>query len=228
MKTLVIAPHMDDETLGVGGAIWKMRNEGCEVVVMAITAGVGQDEWDEFAEKRMHEFGDAAETLRFNPMDERYYNHNEFFGMDQALDDVHLPELARFIEEFVWIEKPDSIMMPFIGDLNRDHRVVAEATLLACRPHKYVGTIAMYEVPETTSIGLQPFRPNIYIDIGTTLDGFQPLQRKLEAVRCYESQREPDRHPRSERSVEAIAKTRGSESGFFAAEALQMVRSQIR
>src|SRR5690349_10233162 len=43
MKVLVIAPHADDETIGVGGTIAKYASQGHEVTVSVIT-GHGNDE----------------------------------------------------------------------------------------------------------------------------------------------------------------------------------------
>ena len=38
MKTLVIAPHPDDETLGVGGTIIKRIKKGHKVALLLITS----------------------------------------------------------------------------------------------------------------------------------------------------------------------------------------------
>ena len=44
MKVVVIAPHNDDEILGVGGTMAKLAKQGHEVVVCEVTAGNLDDE----------------------------------------------------------------------------------------------------------------------------------------------------------------------------------------
>jgi LmbE family N-acetylglucosaminyl deacetylase len=79
---------------------------------------------------------------------------------DQALDTVPFKDIILQVEYYVGKFKPTIVYCPFIGDLNRDHRIVAEAVMVACRPYKEnAPKVFMYEINGTTDIGLMPFVP---------------------------------------------------------------------
>ena len=67
---------------------------------------------------------------------------------------------ARVPEEFINEIKPDVVYTNFIGDLNKDHRLVSEATMVACRPYKEHAPkeVWMYRIPGTTELGLREFK----------------------------------------------------------------------
>ena len=48
---------------------------------------------------------------------------------------------------------------------------------------------------------------------------------KVKAIEAYKSEARPDPHPRSKEVLKALAKVRGSESGFYLAEAFMLQRS---
>src|SRR6184192_3979679 len=64
------------------------------------------------------------------------------------------------------------------------------------------------------------FAPNVFVDISDELD------RKLDAMRCYESELRPPPHPRSLRSLEQRAAYWGSVANMPAAEALALLRTR--
>ena len=68
-----------------------------------------------------------------------------------------------------------------------------------------------------TRSGKHPFDPNVFIDIGST------IQAKLDALQCYEVELRDYPHPRSLEAVENRAKVFGCEVGFRYAEAFQLL-----
>ena len=76
-------------------------------------------------------------------------------------------------------------------------------------------TLLCGEVPSSTGY-LKPtqFEPNLYIDIGES-----ELEAKIAAMESYRGEARPGPHPRSAKVLRALAKVRGSESGFYFAEA---------
>ena len=51
--------------------------------------------------------------------------------------------------------------------------------------------------------------------------------RKLQALRCYETEARAFPHPRSEAAIRLLAQRRGIESGFALAEAFLILRDRI-
>ena len=65
------------------------------------------------------------------------------------------------------------------------------------------------------------FWPQLFVDVTETMD------RKIEALGCYETEMRAFPHARSCDAVSALAKLRGSQSGLEGAEAF-MIRREIR
>ena len=105
-----------------------------------------------------------------------------------------------------------------------DHKMVTDAAMVALRP-KYahrVSRVYCYETLSETGLNTptaeNAFIPNVYEDISEFLD------KKLEAMRFYQSQLHPFPDLRSEESIEALAKFRGATVNVKAAEAFMLVR----
>ncbi|MCX7047840.1 MAG: PIG-L family deacetylase, partial [Candidatus Sumerlaeota bacterium] len=110
------------------------------------------------------------------------------------------------------------------GDLNVDHSQTFRATLTATRTMAGcpVKTVYAYEVASSTEWAFQKlspvFHPNVFFDISHT------LEKKIKAMRVYESEARAFPHPRSSEALRAIAIRWGSVSGLGAAEAFELVR----
>ncbi len=122
--------------------------------------------------------------------------------------------------------EPESILIPFAGDLHVDHRRVAESALVAARPDPDGWSprgIWAYETVSETNWFAAPvtpgFLPNTFVDIT------DHLERKLEAMRCYRSQLKPFPHERSLETLRALAMRRGANVGVRAAEAFVLIRA---
>jgi hypothetical protein len=61
----------------------------------------------------------------------------------------------------------------------------------------------------------------VFVDIGGHID------RKLELMSIYKSEMGQFPFPRSETALRALAKTRGSQSGFDAGEGFMMLRERV-
>ena len=144
------------------------------------------------------------------------------------LDTVPQKELNDAISKIVKNVKPDIALIPFIGDLNRDHRIVSESSLVALRPsvNFSVKKIWSYETISETEWALpvkkNMFRPNVYIDISDT------LKTKLKAMLAYKSELRDHPHPRSLETLSVLAEKRGSEVCLKFAEAFMSVRDIVK
>lgn len=221
MTVLVIAPHADDEVLGVGGTIAKLVAQGREVQVAVVTGhGRGEhflgppERWDRVRSEcrsAMRVLGCAQPIFRDLPA--------------ACLDALPAHEVNRVVSELMSEIQPEEIYVPFAYDLHKDHAAVSYAVSVATRPYlPFAAKIRRILAYETlTETHLMPpymapaFQPSVYIDISATLD------TKLEAIRAYKSQIQPDTLPRSAAGLRALAKLRGSHIGVEAAEAFVLL-----
>ncbi len=214
MKILIIAPHPDDEVLGCGGTIAKHVRQGDEVHLCIVTKGYTPDWSKEFIENMSKQIKKSNTMLGIKK--------TYFFDYPTVkLDTIPQKKLNEAISKVVNDFRPDILYIPHKGDLNKDHRLIFEASLIATRPinHK-VKKILSYEVLSETEWGqpIEPFIPNVYVDISGTFD------KKIEAVNAYKSELKQYPHPRSLEIIEALAKKRGSEVGVKFAEAFMLIK----
>ena len=77
----------------------------------------------------------------------------------------------------------------------------------------------MYETLSETEYSFidESFRPNTFYDISKFLD------KKITAMKIYESEIGTFPFPRSEKAIRSLARLRGSQSGYEYAESFQLV-----
>jgi LmbE family N-acetylglucosaminyl deacetylase len=223
MKTLVIAPHPDDELLGCGGTLLRRTAEGGTIgwlLMTAITEGVGSRTEKVF--QRANEVKSVREGLGVK--------EGHFFplGFPTAeLDRIPMSTLVSRISDVFKQFEPEEVLLPYPGDIHSDHRITFEAASACTKWFRYpsIRRVLAYETPSETDIGIDPrdsgFRPNIFVDISKFIDG------KLELMAIYKSEMGEFPFPRSEKVLRALAQVRGSQAGFKAAEALMLLREQV-
>lgn len=215
MKILVIAPHPDDEVLGCGGTIAIHSKKGDDVYLCIATKAYAPDWSKEFIKNRKREVASANKILGIKK--------SYFLNFPTVkLDTIPQKELNDSISKVVNKVKPQMVFVSHKGDLNKDHRLVFEATLVAVRPvadHR-VEKLLSYETLSETEWGLpsEIFIPNVFVDISDTIEA------KIEAMKAYESEIRPYPSPRSLEMIEILAKKRGAEAGIRFAEAFMLIR----
>lgn len=216
MTILVIAPHADDEVLGMGGTIARRAQAG-ESVVVAILTGHGEERhplWPrEYWERVRNEAHAAAAILGVERI--------EFRELPAAcLDVTPAWQINRVVDELIEQVAPTEIYLPFAFDLHKDHGAIAYAVSVSARAflkgRQGIRRLLAYETLSETHLAppyLAPaFQPNLFVDISAT------LELKLKAMEAYESQLSTDRHPRSIAALRALATLRGVHIGTAAAE----------
>lgn len=214
---LVLAPHPDDEVLGCGGTIARLVARGCIVDVVIVTSGMPPRFDAAQAMMVRHETNKAHSLLGVRT--------THFLDLPAAgLDQLAHADLNGAIGTLVKDLRPDTLFIPFAGDLHLDHRLVFDAAMVAARPRGdvYPSRILAYEtVSETnwSAPNIAPsFQPNVFIDISDY------LQAKLDAFACFASQVRPYPDERSIETLRALAMVRGSCVSRAAAEAFMLVR----
>lgn len=215
MKTLVVAPHPDDELLGCGGLLLKRGEQGAEIGWLIITAISETNGWPKEAEATRNQ---EIETVRTGL---GIASENVFqFGFAPAgLDDVRRSDLVSRIAEVVGQFKPTEVLLPFPGDTHSDHLHAFEAAQACVKSFRSpsIRRVLCYETLSETNFGINPiqnaFRPNLFVDITPHLD------RKVELLSTYVSEIADVPFPRSLSAIRALALLRGSQAGVEAAEA---------
>jgi len=219
-RVAVIVAHADDEVLGCGGTIRKHTRAGDTVSVIILADGEtsrGSQPNDKAIEQREKSARAAAEILGVKNVEIHRFP-------DNRLDSIARLDIIKVVEQDINDAMTDVVYTHHAGDLNVDHRRVHEAVVTACRPQlgHPVQTLLFFETPSSTEWqppgSGQPFLPNWFVDISDV------LERKMAALRVYNSELRSWPHPRSLEGVEHLARWRGATIGCAAAEAFMLGR----
>ena len=219
MKVLVVSPHMDDEVLGVGGTIAKHVENGDEVYVCFVAHRIYNHKYNKIAsDKEMENALEAKKVLGYR--DAKFLNLNDE-RLDLCLQDILIP-LEGYVSEI----NPEFVYINHGGDNHQDHKAVFRAAMVAIRPAvaKGIKKVLVYESPSSTEqsppIPEYAFLPNFYVNIE------KYINKKIQALKCYERESRKFPHPRSLEGVEVLAKKRGVEIGFSTSEAFVILREK--
>jgi LmbE family N-acetylglucosaminyl deacetylase len=217
MKTIVIAPHPDDEVLGVGGTLMRRKAEGEEMAWLIVTGITTEAGWSgEKIRQRADEIKRVTELIGFDSVFELNFPTTQ-------LDQVPMSDLVAAISNVFKTFEPEEVYVPHPSDVHTDHRIVFDAVASCTKWFRYpsVKRVLAYETPSETDFGLgtnQAFRPNVFVNI-------EPyLTEKLQAMDIYVSELGVFPFPRSHEAIRALATLRGATSGFRAAEAFELLR----
>ena len=220
MKTIVIAPHPDDEVLGVGGTLLRRKAEGARIAWLIVTAISVKAGWsEERVKQRADEIRRITEFLGFDDVFELKFPTTQ-------LDRVPMSDLVAGISSVFSSFAPEEVFVPHPSDVHTDHRVVFDAAASCTKWFRYpsVNRVLAYETLSETDFGLgtdQGFRPNVFVSSEPYLDD------KLRAMDIYASELGEFPFPRSHEAIRALATLRGAASGFKSAEAFELLRERL-
>jgi len=228
MKVLVVSAHPDDEVLGCGATLARHVAAGDEVSVLFLSEGVSsrstpgqQRDWTKEIEEREGFARRASESLGFSIAGFLRHPNLRMRGLPML-------DLVKQVDAVIRERAPQVVYTHHAGDMNTDHGVAVEATLTACRPVAGLSVRAIYAFELLSSTEWNspavaaPFAPTRYVDVTAFLD------RKIEAMKCYDHEMREMPHPRSPEAVQALARYRGVSIGVAAAEAFVVLRELVR
>lgn len=210
MKIYFIFAHPDDEAYGPAGTISKLAKNH-EVKVISLCRGDRPGN-EEVSAQRIKAFGDSCKILG---AESELYHHSDCR--------MEYNDTLKTIELIINNNNPDAVYTHNISDIHKDHRLVAEACLVACRPKpdSSVKEFYMCEMPSSTdwSFGQldPPFIPNKYVDVTSQIT----VKHQVMSLYSTEHYNYPD--CRSEESMESLAMYRGKQVGIHRAEAFKLV-----
>lgn len=215
MNIMFIFAHPDDEAFGPAGTIAKLAEEHTVWVVSLCKGNRPGNEQVEYS--RQQAFEESCASLGAIPL---IYHSS----------DLHLEYHAavRDVRTAMDIAKPEIVYTHSISDLHKDHRMVAEVVMAACRPTPASKVKELYfcELPASTDwsfgkIG-SAFAPTTYKDVTAF------IEKKRRALLMYATEIYEFPDARSVGSMEAMALNRGRQVGCEYAEAFQLVFAHDR
>jgi LmbE family N-acetylglucosaminyl deacetylase len=212
---MVIAPHADDETIGVGGTLLRHLAGGDEVHWLLATASLGKN--DEEIGRRIGVLENFGKKTGFTSS----------IMLRNAPARLKVDDLGNLIEQFSRVLDeimPEMIYLPFPGDVHSDHGICFKAALAASKSFRrpFVKETRVYETISETNFAIDPsttaFRPNLYVDIS------EFFEKKRSMVEFYRSEFGEHPFPRSIEALEAVGILRGSECNSHYAEAFMILK----
>jgi len=215
-KILIIAAHPDDEILGCGGSISKLKNDNY-IEVIFMTNGVSSRGRNK---KKIFERKKAC----FDLFKHLSLPRPTIFNFpDNQMDKIPLLKIIKKVEKNIRNYRPDTIITHFSNCLNIDHRITFEAVITACRPvnNLSVKKILSFEIQSSTDWALfkgKNFQPNYFIDIS------KHIKDKINYIRFYNEELRNYPHSRSIPAIKALASVRGTSCGVKYAEGFYLNR----
>ena len=219
MNYLIVVAHPDDEVLGTGATMYKLKKQGHKVAVvtMANHAAARANISATLSE-------DQEESMKILGVDKIYTADFPNIKMNTV---PHL-ELVQFIEKCIEDFKAEVIITHHPSDTNNDHVMTSYAAQAAARLFQRRTDIVslkeflFMEVLSSTEWSFDSsanrFTPNFFVEVG--LDG---VEKKLEALFKYKGVMRDYPHPRSYEALKGLAAYRGCQAGCNYAEAFECV-----
>jgi len=205
MKILFLIAHPDDEAYGPFGTIAKLAKDH-NVTVFCLCNGERPGNVKVSAD-RVFAFKANCDQLG---VDWKIQNN-----ADCSLE--YRSTLAN-VEGIIDYFKPDIVYTHSNTDLHNDHKLIAEAALVACRPkpNSTVQELYFFEIPQFAQ-SQGSFVPNVYTDITDYID------IKKQALNRYATETYEFPDARSVEAVETLAKYRGYAVGVTHAESFHLI-----
>ena len=209
MNILILAPHPDDESIGMGGTIKKLSKKN-NIHLCVLTDGAV---FDSSGQKKILERKNACKNSG-KILGISDYTFLDFPVME--LESISHLEINRELEKIIKKFNPKIVYTTTRHDINKDHQIVFESTLVVTRPQSSnVKQVFSYE---TAGMTISGFSPTVFEDI------FKEFKYKIKSFKMYKSELRPFPHLRSLKAIENLAIQRGIESGTKKAEAFELIR----
>jgi len=164
-RVLILAPHPDDEVIGMGGTLVKHIENGCETFILYLTDGGGTGSDRKLVStKRRQEAESLAERF---PLRQIFWDHPDT-GLNPT---TAASDLKQLLLELL----PETIYLPSLFEHHFDHYAANVLLHLALDGLKMQPWVAGYEVWDNLGAA------NYVVDISDVIDA------KLEMMHLYET-----------------------------------------
>jgi len=167
-RYMIIAPHQDDEVIGCGGLMLKLKKNGAESMVVFTTNGEQNNLGVSLRESVLLRKKEAEKALN------RIEPQIKYLGVNNSNPDIDkdtIERLAKLIDEF----NPQFILHPWVLDPPVKHRISNVLLFFALKNSEFNGDIWGYQV-----------HSQLFCNICIPVD--EELDLKMEMIRSYTSQ----------------------------------------
>ena len=214
MKVLIFGAHPDDPILGMGGTIAKHVEKDDQVYICIVTVASDPEYSQEYRDTKIKEQKQVDEFLGITKRINLDFPVLELNTIAQGRLNYRISDLIHEIQ-------PDIVYTHFNKDLNEQHNIVSQATIVGVRLPLQC-KLLMYE-NESTRFSLESFKPNYYISLTE-----EQIIKKIDAFEFYKSEVKDAPHPRSIEGIINHAKYRGHEVGLEYAESFYLTREVVK
>ncbi len=187
-KTLFVAPHPDDESLGCGGAIALLRKIGAEVEILVVSDGtLSHPNSIKFPKEKLRNLreNELIEAANILGVDESCITFFRYPDRNVPNEDSPLfDETVAHCREYLTNSNPQTIFVPWRRDPHPDHRAAYQLFNAAKTDDVKIieYPIWLYELAESDDAPLQTEVTAFRLDI-TSVVGI-----KQQAIRAHRSQ----------------------------------------
>ena len=170
-KALCLAPHADDESIGMGGLLALYPNNFKVILLTDGRKGIKNLSKEEIVEKRANEFKNAMEVAKISNYEFLNCKDRELLFQEEKFNEINIAEF-------------DYIFIPSLIDQHPDHKAVAInlSKLLKNKKCKENLKICFYEVWSALSL------VNGFVDIS------EIIETKKQMIASYPSQTSQKRY----------------------------------
>jgi LmbE family N-acetylglucosaminyl deacetylase len=225
-RLMVIVAHPDDEILGLGGTLHKIKSETkCEIKVVILGEGITS----RTSNFKINNNKNKLKTHQNNIIKAKKiigYDYLKTYQLpDNQFDTIPLLSIIKIIEEEKKEFNPELVLTHHLGDVNIDHQLTFNAVNTAFRPQpgeEFKGVMT-FETPSGTEWISQndprKFNPNFFVELKKT-----DIDKKIEAMESYEFEKRVFPHPRSPEALLNRSIYWGVGVGLNYVEPFQLIR----
>ena len=219
-RVIAIAPHPDDETLGCGGTLLKLKDMGYETFWVIFTRGderLGLSH--EWLDRREKEIEIVSENYGFSDVFKLGF-------LTTKLDTIPMSEMIGKLSKVIQKVRPNIVFVNHPHDIHSDHKIVFQISMSSLKTfraefvEKILACEIITETDQAPALRENSFTPNVFVDITPY------IEKKLEIMSIYKSEVMQYPLPRSLDSIKSLARYRGSTIGVEYAEAFELVRER--
>lgn len=142
-----------------------------------------------------------------------------------ALDQYPRYKMTNQMSEVIRKFEVDTVYIPHRGDCHKDHAIVHDCAMVACRPlvNCKVKHVYAYETLSETEWG-EPIASDFFVPVKYHTFNLEEFQKKLDAMSCFKSQLYPFPASRSLEAIEHLAGYRGCAVSAMRAESFEVLR----